>query len=286
MSWSPFRRVAALVVPPAIAVLACLGLAGCGRADASRTVVVTGSSTVAPLMAEIAARYEAAHPGVRIDVQTGGSSRGIADARAGVADLGMASRDLREDESELLAYAIARDGIGLIVHAENPVRELSREEVVGIFTGAIERWSDVEGADRPITVVHKAEGRSTLELFLEHFDLARTAVDADVVIGDNAQGIRTVAGNPDAIGYVSIGTAEVDAAAGVPIRLLPLHGVEASVARVADGSFPLSRPLHLVAATVPEGVVADLVDYARSEAVADLVRGQSFVPVALSDGQE
>jgi phosphate transport system substrate-binding protein len=242
--------------------------------------VLTGSSTVAPLMAEIAASFEARRPGVRIDVQTGGSSRGIADVRAGVADLGMASRALKDDEDDLLAFTIARDGIGLIVHADNPVRELTHAEFVAVFTGEIENWSEVGGRDRPITVVNKAEGRSTLELFLAHFDLKSSEIDADVVIGDNEQGIKTVAGNPNAIGYVSIGTAEYDVSAGIPIRLLPMNGVEASVANVANGSFPLSRPLNLVARSAPAGLAKDLVDYSRSDAVLELIRGQYFVPVS------
>ncbi|MBW3540051.1 MAG: phosphate ABC transporter substrate-binding protein [Planctomycetes bacterium] len=242
-------------------------------------LVLTGSSTVAPLASEIAKRFEAESPGVRIDVQSGGSSRGIADARRGLADVGMVSRALKADEHDLHAVTIARDGIGVIVHADNPVAALDDEQIAGIYTGRIENWSAVGGEDAPITVVNKAEGRSTLELFLAHFGLASEDIQADVVIGDNEQGVKTVAGNPHAIGYVSIGTAEYDAAQGVPIRLLPLGGVPASSAAVADGTFPLSRPLNLVTRQEPTGLVKEFLDFARSERVHDIVREQSFVPL-------
>ncbi len=86
-------------------------------------------------------------------------------------------------------------------------------------------------------------------MFLDHFKLDAAAIRADVVIGDNQQGIKTVAGNPQAIGYVSIGTAEYEASRSTPIRVLPLDGVEASTANVAGGRFPLSRPLNLVCLT-------------------------------------
>jgi phosphate transport system substrate-binding protein len=101
-----------------------------------------------------------------------------------------------------------------------------------------------------------------------------------VVIGDNQQGIKTVAGNPGAIGYVSIGTAEFDAGNGVPIKLLPMNGVAATVENVRNGSFPLSRPLNLVTKHIPMGLTRQLIDFARSKAVNDIVESQYFVPVA------
>jgi phosphate transport system substrate-binding protein len=242
-------------------------------------LVLTGSSTVAPLASEIAKRFELQHPGVRVDVQTGGSSRGVADARRGLADIGMASRALKDDESDLHSFTIARDGICVIVHADNSIESLTDEQVVAIYTGQIENWSEVGGGDAPITVVNKAEGRSTLELFLKHFQLESADVQPDVVIGDNEQGIKTVAGNPNAIGYVSIGTAEYDASQGVPIRLLPVGGVAASVENVANGTFPLSRPLNLLTREPPTGLAKEFIEFAQSADVHDLIREQYFVPI-------
>ncbi len=263
--------------------LAMAGAACSSTADGAKAyphLVITGSSTVAPLAAEIGKRFEQAHPGVQVDVQTGGSSRGIADVRKGNSDIGMASRALKTTEQTLLPFTIARDGIGLILHQSNPVNELSRQQVVAIYTGQITRWSEVGGLDRPITVVHKAEGRSTQELFLHHFELDNRQVKPHVVVGDNEQGIKTVAGNPDAIGYVSIGTASYDASHGVPIRLLSVDGVAATLENVRNGQFPLSRPLNLVTREVPTGVAKEFIDFARSTQVIDLVEGQYFVPTA------
>ena len=122
-------------------------------------------------MMEIGKRFESLHPEVRVNVQMGGTSRGIADARKGLADIGMASRDLKADEDDLQRFLIARDGVCLILHSTNPVTELSDEQVVGIYTGQIENWKVVGGTDAPITVVNKAEGRSTLEVFAGYFHL-------------------------------------------------------------------------------------------------------------------
>ncbi|MCO6455930.1 MAG: phosphate ABC transporter substrate-binding protein [Pirellulaceae bacterium] len=268
---------AALLVASSLAACSPLKVQG---DHADRRLVLTGSSTVAPLALEIAKRFETRHPAVRVDVQTGGSSRGIADARRGLAHVGMVSRALKPDETDLRAFAIARDGICLIVHRDNPIGKLSDEQVAAVYRGTVANWSAVGGLDAPITVVHKAEGRSTLELFLDYFQLKNTDVRADVVIGDNEQGIKTVAGNPHAIGYVSIGTAEYDAQQGIPIKLLPIGAVAASVRNVADGSFPLSRPLNLVTREEPAGLARAFIQFAQSEAVHDLVREQYFVPLA------
>jgi len=249
-----------------------LAVCGCGSADSATPLVLTGSSTVAPLASEIGKRFEAAHPGVRVDVQTGGSSRGIADARRGTADIGMASRALKAGEDDLVAYPIARDGVCLIVHRDNPAAGLTDEQVVGIYTGRLARWNDVGGKDAPITVVTKASGRATLDVFLAHFDLEEESIRADVVIGDNEQGIKTVAGDPNAIGFVSLGNAEYAAAEGVSIRSLPAGGVPATTASLERGAFPIARPLNLVFPREPEGLARRFLEFARSDEVHDLVR--------------
>ncbi|WP_110381666.1 phosphate ABC transporter substrate-binding protein [Nitrosomonas ureae] len=246
--------------------------------SASQRLVLTGSSTLAPLVGEIARRFESQHPGVRIDVQTGGSSRGIHDVRKGIVAIGMVSRALKPDEADLHAFVIAQDGVGIIVHADNPVRALSREQIADIYSGRITRWSGVGGSNTCITVVNKAEGRSTLELFLGYLQLRNSEIKPHVIIGDNAQGIKTVLGNPQAIGYVSIGAAEFEARRGARIRLLFLDGVEASVENVRLGIFPLARPLNLITSGEPQGLARQFIEFASSPQVQDLVRAQYFVP--------
>lgn len=251
---------------------------GCRPAEGGK-VVLTGSSTVAPLAAEIGKRFETLHPGARVDVQSGGSGRGITDVRQGIADIGLVSRPLKDDEKDLIAYAVANDGVCVILHRSNAVSSLTDPQVAAIYTGRISNWKEVGGKDAPITVVTKAEGRSTLELFCRYYKLRNGDLKAHVVIGDNAQGIKTVAGNPDSIGYVSIGTAEVEARQGTAIRLLSVGGVAATIENVANGTFPLSRPLNLVVRKAPDGLAKNYIEFAQSEKVHDLVRGQSFVPI-------
>jgi len=243
-------------------------------------LVLTGSSTVAPLVAEIGKRFESLHPNVRVDVQTGGSSRGVTDTRTGLANIGMISRALKKNETDLLSFTIALDGISIIINQSNPVSSLSKQQIIDIYTGKIIDWHDVGGNNAPITVVNKAEGRSTLELFLHHFELTNTQVKPHVVIGDNQQGIKTVSGNPNAIAYVSIGAGEYEAEHNIPIKLLPLDGIGASVSNVHNRSFPLSRPLNLITSKQPGGIAKTFIEFARSVQVNDLIEAQYFVPIA------
>ncbi|MFN6566367.1 phosphate ABC transporter substrate-binding protein [Dendronalium sp. ChiSLP03b] len=264
----------------------CFWLQSCSRPEAAASksgdrlqgkVVLTGSSTIAPLAAEIGKSFESKHRGVRIDVQSGGSSRGVSDARQGTADIGMVSRALNPEERDLKAFLIARDGVTVILQKDNPVQALSDKQIIDIYTGQLTNWKQVGGKDGTITVVNKAEGRSTLELFTHHFKLKNTDIKAQVVIGDNQQGIKTVAGNPNAIGYVSIGSAEYSAVNGVPIKLLPVGGVAATTENVQNGTFPISRPLNLVTKTEPQGLAKEFIDFAQSQQVSDIVKKQNFV---------
>jgi phosphate transport system substrate-binding protein len=277
------KKLAALVALSMAGFLCAPTSAGAQKATEDQPagkLVLTGASTLAPLIAEIGKRFESLYPAVRIDVQSGGSSRGVADVRQGLADIGMVSRAMKEDERDLSAFPVARDGVCPILHRENPVQALTDEQVVTIYTGKITNWKAVGGADAPITVVNKAEGRSTLEVFLHYFKLKNVDVKAQVVIGDNEQGVKTVAGNHNAIGYVSIGTAEYDATHGVPIKLLPIGGIAASTESVQKGIFPLSRTLHLVTRAAPSGLAKAFIEYAQSKAVHDLIKQQYFVPLA------
>lgn len=251
----------------------------CGSSN-DKTLIITGSSTVAPVVSEIAKRFEASHPGVRVDIQTGGSSRGISDARDKTAHIGMISRDLKDSESDLTAHILARDGVAMIVHRDNPVSDLSTDTIKGIYTGTISDWSAAGGTPGPITVVNKASGRATLEVFLTHFGLKEPDIKAHVVIGENQEGIKTVTGNPRSIAYVSIGTAEYEVAAGTPIKLVRLDGAAPSTEAVASGSYPMFRPLSLITAGQPSELAAQFITFARSKDVHDLVRAQHFVPVA------
>jgi phosphate transport system substrate-binding protein len=247
----------------------------------SGRITLTGSSTVAPLVSEIAKRFEKLHPMVRVDVQTGGSSRGITDALRGTATIGMSSRALKLSEAETLRqHIIARDGVALLVHASNPIDNLTDAQVLAIYKGEIKSWSKVGGLDAAITVINRAGGRAELEQFTEYFNVKSADLTASIVSGENQHGIKSVAGDPNAIVYMSVGASERAIAGGEKIKILRWNGIEASSKTVANGTLPLNRPLILVTRPDVTNPVADaFVTFARSGAVHDLVVQFSYVPV-------
>lgn len=252
------------------------------KSEAATRYLVTGASTIAPILQKVAERLEAQDPRLRIEVETGGTGRGIKDTKESLNDLGMASRDLTAEElTGVEAVPIALDGVAMIVHASNPLDELTREQVVAIYKGEITDWSGVGGPPGDITVVNKAEGRSTLEVFLKNFGLEASAVKADVIIGDNAQGVRLVQGDAQALGYVSIGDAQRAAESGVPIKLLRYKGVVPSVATVTDGTYPIRRTLYvLFRQGEGRGEIGQrILDFLESPEGCAVVEELSFVPL-------
>jgi len=268
------------IILVAAGLAAAMGLSDLAeRSEArERRVTITGSSTVAPLAGELAARMEAGSDNLRIDVQAGGSSRGLADVRKGLADIGMVSRGLTESESDFIGHVIARDGIAMIVHESNLRGKITSNEVTALYNGETTNWSALGGLERPVTLVHKADGRATQQVFLRHFALDNAEIDPDVVAGHNQQAIKTVAASDGAIGYVSIGAAEAAIEEGAAIKMLTLDGIEPTQAAVAGGRYPLARELTLVTGGSPEGAAADFIALAQSPRAAEIIEKAGFVP--------
>lgn len=207
---------------------AVLLLAGCGGAAAGGTVSLDGSTAMSAAANVLREAFREARPDVRVNISGSGSGAGVEAVLAGTCDIGLASRELTDEERARGAAGrlIAWDEITVIVHPENPVRELSRETLTRIFTGKLSCWREAGGEDRPIAVYGREAGSGTREAFEEALGAAgRCAYTNEYCsAGDVAW---NVAGNPNAIGYVS------RAAAG--------EGVAAVAVEL-----PLRRPFLLV----------------------------------------
>ncbi len=253
---------------------------GCERKAAIReTVRVTGASTVYPIVQMAAETLKQKHQ-LNIEAQAGGSTRGFEDTLAGRNHLGAMARDLTPEEAQQVkAFPIAYDGVGIVVHQKNPLTGITTEQLRKIYRKEIRNWSELGGTDDTIVVVSKAEGHATLKTFLQHTQLDRSAVQADAIGGDNAQIIRLVSNNQHAIGFVSIGEVIHSVEIGMPLRLLPLDGVEPTLAHVADKSFPMYRTLYLVSKQDPQGGGRILLDFLRSDEGKAIIQQGKYVPL-------
>jgi len=267
--------------------LACARLLGIGIAAAlsataawsqpAAKLVITGSSTMAPLVSEMVPRFKGLHPGVEVEVRSGGSGRGIVDLRTRTSSIGMASRALLDSERDLFEFPIARDGVALIVNRDNPVRNLSARQALALVTGKIGNWKAVGGHDAPVRLIWRGKGQGTAEFLAAHFNISHDQVPAQAVVPDNEALVKEVESQMHAIAPFSVGEAERRIKAGARVRMLAFDGVAPSGKTVRSGAYALSRPLALVTRGLPGGPEKLFIDFALSAHVADLFAKYDFV---------
>lgn len=212
-------------------------------------IVVVGSTSVSPTIEKLAADFmENVEPGVTIEVQSVGSSAGIKAAGDGTGDIGMASRNIKEEEKALGLdeYILGFDGIAVVTHPSNEVKDLSSEQIQKIFAGEITNWSEVGGKDVEIIVVSREEGSGTRGAFEELMGLDKEVlVTGDAVIAEGNGAVKAqVASKEDAIGYLSLSYLDET------VQQLKVDGVEGTPENIKDGSYKVSRPFLLL--TKPE----------------------------------
>lgn len=251
-------------------------------AVAAQPLRVVGSTTVNPVVVEAAdiLRNEK-NETIFVDTQ-GGSSGGIAALGEGRAEIAMISRDLEPDDAKKFpkvrfkATRVGIDAVALIVSRdvwEGGVRVLSRLQVQGIYEGTITNWKAVGGPDRRIVFFNKEPGRGTWESFAKwlYGDPKKAPDVSHPEVGANEEGRNKVASTPGAISQLSSAWADQKTVFAVAIRRQDGKVVAPSLAAIADGSYPISRPLQLVTDGPPRGLAKDLIDTVLSP------RGQKLV---------
>ena len=249
---------------------------------ASGKISVTGSTTVLPIAQALAERYMDLNQGADIQVSGGGSSVGVTAVGERTAEIGMASRELKDAETAkypaLEPIAIARDGIAVIVHPSNAVAHLTLDQVREIYAGNVTNWKDVGGQDRQIVAIGRDSASGTREFFTEK--VMGTTNTAATMLEKNSNGAiqSSVAPNPGAIGYVGLGYLDAT------VRAIPLSVDGAAVAptleNVVNGRYPVARELYFVTSGGATGLAQDFVAFALSSEGQQIVEKQGFIPVA------
>ena len=243
----------------------------------SRPLIISGSSTVYPLMTDIARRFETRNPGVRIEVRSGGSGKGISDLRADLCDIAMISRPVAANEHDLFAFPLSRDGAAVVVNRSNTVKGLTSQQLADVLTGKVTDRKQVGGRPGPIRVAWRTEGQGIPDLLLQHLKLKYEQVKHHAIFFENADAIKFAANERNGVAVAALGVAERSVKAGMPVRLLAYEGVPASSTAVREHLYALSRPLILLTRTVPTGLQERVIDFARSKAVVDLHEKHGFV---------
>lgn len=239
------------------------------------TLEIIGSTSVQHLAEIMAEKFKDKNPDVVINYQGVGSSKGILAAKDGTGDIGTSSRELKEEEKGwgLKEYVIAKDGIAIAVHPDNPVKELTTEQAIKIFKGEITNWKEVGGSDKKIVVLSREAGSGTRGAFEELLKIEDQVVKEALVFDGNGPMKAAIASNQDAIGYVSFGF--IDGS----IKTLIIDGVEPSVDNVLAGSYPLSRPFIMLTKGDVQGLAKSFVDFVLSDEGQNIVEEEGYIPV-------
>ncbi len=239
---------------------------------------IAGSTTVQPLAEVLAEAFMDIHGDVVVYVQGGGSSAGVTAAVDGTADIGNASRAIKDSEIEncpsLQIYTIAMDGIAIATDPGNSVGELSLDDVKGIFAGEITNWSEVGGPDEYITVVAREEGSGTRAAFEELVMEEEGLITMDAILLPSNGAVRTtVSTTPYSIGFLSFGYLDDQT------RPVAVDGVLPTVENAAGGVYPVIRPLNMVTKGEPGAIAGAFLDYVMSEGGQAIVADEGYIPV-------
>lgn len=260
-----------------LAGLLLLPLTACGGPDPNSLVSLNGSTSMDQVVNILNEQFMLDHSGFRATYDPTGSGAGIQAVKTGICDIGLSSRALREGETDagLTGTILALDGIAVVVNPENPVSELTGEQLLDIYTAAIQNWADVGGGDAPISAVGREAGSGTREGFETAAGVNENAAYAQELTSTGAvlEAVRT---NPNAIGYVSL------ASLSNAVRALSIDGAACTEEEILDGSYPIQRPFLLVTRTdEPLSSAAQAwFDFATGPDAADLIRKAGAIPVA------
>lgn len=246
----------------------------------AQKLTIQGSTTVLPIAQAAAEAYMDNNPDADITVRGGGSGTGIAALIDGATDIADASRPMKTKEIKTarekgvnpVANVVARDGIAVVVHPNNPINKISKEDIQKIYTGEITRWDNVGGRGS-IVVVSRDAASGTFEAFNELALEKAKLTDGALMLASNLEVARTVAQTPGAIGYVGLGYLTDE------IKALQVDGILPSEETVNDGTYPLARPLFMYTPGNPKGLAKSFIEFVMSPAGQEIVKEAGFVPV-------
>ncbi len=255
----------------AIAAVLAVVFFGCGATEQS--ITVAGSTSVQPVSELLAEAFMDANSGITVNVQGGGSTAGVRAADDGAADIGAASRNLKEEEQHLTEYVIAIDGIAIVVHPSNPLTELTLDQVRMIFTHQITEWSAVGGSNGNIIAVTREEGSGTRGAF-EEIVIGDDAISPDAIVQNSTGACKTtVAGDPNAISYISV------AALDDTVTPIAVEGTEPTVENIVSGAYPVARPFLYITKGTPSGPAKTFVDFVMSDEAQPIIEKAGLVSV-------
>lgn len=241
----------------------------------SGKVATGGSTSMQSLMSMLQEDFMAKNPGVTVSYDPTGSGAGITGATDGSLDIGLSSRALHDDETDVEAITVCLDGIAIVTNTANPVTNLTLDQLAGIFTGEITNWSEVGGNDAEIVVIGREAGSGTRDGFEEIVGVADNCKYAQELTATGAV-TAAVAANENAIGYASL------SAVDDTVNSVQVDGVDCTEETVKDGSYAIQRPFNFIVKkdAEPSEAAQAFIDYVTSGDANEWITEAGCVPVA------
>ncbi|MDR2559640.1 MAG: phosphate ABC transporter substrate-binding protein [Oscillospiraceae bacterium] len=273
------RLIIAAIVIISMSVLSACAENGSSEEKTTR-VIAAGSTSVHPYVEILVEEYRFLYPNHIVGIQGGGSSAGIRAVRNEIAEIGMLSRSLTEEEQDLWSVEIALDGLAIIIHPDNPVDNLSIQQVRDIYTRSITNWSEVGGHDARIHIIAREEGSGTRGAFQE-LVMADEFISQRAVVQNSNGAIRQlVSGNRDTIGFISLGLAEPQPGMS-DVKALSLGGVAPTQKNVLSGEYELFRAFLFVSAKEPEpgSPTRHFIDFVLSDEGQEILMAEGLISI-------
>ena len=241
------------------------------------TVSTDGSTSMEKVIGALSESFMAQNSGVTVNYNPTGSGSGITAVQEGTCDIGLSSRALKDEEKSagLKETVLAYDGIAIIVHPDNPVSDLSVEQLAKLYTGEITNWKDVGGNDAEVVLIGREAASGTRDGF-ESITGTKDKCQYRQELTSTGDVITAVSQNPDAIGYASLASVKDS------VKALNVDGVTPSEATIKDGSYKVQRPFVLVTMAGKElsPAAQAFFDYAISSDAASIIAKAGAVAVA------
>lgn len=269
------KYIIGIIVALIIIVGAYFVLAG---GSSQQTINIAGSTSVQPVAEKLATAYMQKNPGVKINVQGGGTSVGIKSAQDGTAQIGTASSKPKDSDAQgLVQTQIAKDGIVVVVNKANPLEDLTIDQAKSIFGGNVTEWTQVTGASGgKINVITREDGSGTRDGFQNIVMGGKngTSIVKSAVVQSSTEAIaQAVKGDSNAIGYISLASVSGD------VKAVKISGVAPSEATVSDGTYKITRPFIFLTKGNPTGEVKKFIDWVMSPEGQSIVKQTGAVPV-------
>lgn len=265
-----FKKIGAIAL---IGIMAVSILGGCSQ-QLSGTVSTDGSTSMEKVIGTLGEAFERENEGVTFTYNPTGSGSGIQAVLDGVCDIGLSSRNLKDEEKSkgLKETVLAYDGIAIIVNPDNPVSDLSLSDIAKIYTGEITDWKDVGGSEGEIVLIGREAGSGTRDGF-ESITGTSEKCKYRQELTSTGDVITTVSGNPNAIGYASLASVKDN------VKAVSVDGVIPSENTVKDGSYKVQRPFILVTkdGTALSETAQKFFDFATSDKAVELIASAGVV---------